>query len=362
MSDKTKYIVNTITFFVILIGILLLNVIIPDNEISVSERRYLRTFPTVSLSAIFDSSFMDDFDKYVTDQFVFRDTFRKLKAHMELDVLRKKDNNDLFVRNGMIFENFHQLNERGVRLTADRMNSVYNLHLQGMNVFYTIIPDKNFYLEGNHLSIDYNRLISIMNDNVENMQYIDIFDTLSLDSFYRTDIHWRQEKLFDTARRIGEFMNFNVTDNFTRRHINNFRGSYFGQLPRWGLRPDTLIYLTNDITKNAIVYNHETSTYSSVYNLDMINNVDMYDIFLSGAVAILDITNPLAKSDRELIIFRDSFASSFTPLILEDFRKVTLIDLRYVDSRFLDKFVTFENQDVLFMYGVNIINNGVVLR
>jgi len=362
MSDKVKHIINSVLFFTIFAVVFFLNVVLPDDEISASERRRLRQFPELTLENVLSAEFQENFDLYVVDQFIFRDTFRLIKGHFELDVLRQMDNNNLFVRDGFIFSMLYPLNERGVTSAANRMNSVYDLWLIDMNVFYTIIPDKNFYLNTRHLRIDYEQLVTIMNSTVRNMQYIDIFDTLTLNSFYRTDIHWRQEKLDPTVKRIADYMDFSLFNLFEEKSIPNFRGSYFGQLPRIGLRPDTLTYLTNDILESATVFHHETNTYSNIYNLDMVDNVDMYDIFLSGPTAVLDIHNPNSRTDRELIIFRDSFGSSIIPLMIQDFRKITVVDLRYVDSRILDQFIEFNNQDVIFMLSVNILNNGHVLR
>ena len=84
-----------------------------------------------------------------------------------------------------------------------------------------------------------------------------------------------------------------------------------------------------------------------------------YDVFLSGARAVLRIENPNAKTDRELIVFRDSFSSSMIPLLVEDYATVTLVDIRYVPARMLDQYVTFDGQDVLFMYSTLVLNSVV---
>lgn len=38
------------------------------------------------------------------------------------------------------------------------------------------------------------------------MPYIDLTDLLSLDDYYRTDSHWRQEKILPVAQRLAETM------------------------------------------------------------------------------------------------------------------------------------------------------------
>ena len=45
------------------------------------------------------------------------------------------------------------------------------------------------------------------------------------------------------------------------------------------------------------------------------------------------IYNENSFNDKELIIFRDSFASSLTPLLIKYYSKITLIDNRYIDIK-----------------------------
>ena len=90
--------------------------------------------------------------------------------------------------------------------------------------------------------------------------------------------------------------------------------------------------------------------------------MDGYDVFLHGAQAVLTVENPLAQTDRELIVFRDSFGSALTPLLLDAYQTVTLVDIRYVNSNFLDRFVDFHGQDVLILYSTPLINGAAVLQ
>ena len=71
-------------------------------------------------------------------------------------------------------------------------------------------------------------------------------------------------------------------------------------------------------------------------------------MFLSGPLSLVTIENPKCTSGKELIIFRDSFASSIAPLLAEGYTKITLADIRYLRSDFLDRFIAFKDQDVLF--------------
>ena len=85
-------------------------------------------------------------------------------------------------------------------------------------------------------------------------------------------------------------------------------------------------------------------------------------MYLSGAQALLRIENPHAETDRELVIFRDSFGSSLAPLLTRGYKTVTLVDIRYISSQLLGQFLTFRNQDVLFAYSALILNNSATLK
>lgn len=84
--------------------------------------------------------------------------------------------------------------------------------------------------------------------------------------------------------------------------------------------------------------------------------------FLSGSKALLTITNPAAKTDQELVVFRDSFASSLTPLLAGAYAKITLVDIRYLQPERLGTWLTFDTQDVLFLYSAPVLNSSETIR
>ena len=96
--------------------------------------------------------------------------------------------------------------------------------------------------------------------------------------------------------------------------------------------------------------------------MDKLTSRDLYDVFLSGPQSLLEIKNPNAKTDRELIVFRDSFGRSLAPLLVQDYAKVTVVDIRYLPSAAVSQFVEFSGQDVLFAYSTLILNTGSALK
>jgi len=360
----------TFTFLIFLLSMLVLNIIVPDKNLSESERRKLEEFPLLTSETLFNREFFNKFEKYELDHMIFRDKFRSVKAITEFSVFNKHDNNHIFIKNGYVFKMEYPYNQNYVYDMSKKMNEIYDTYLNGMNVYYSIIPDKNYFIKDNdkHLFINYDDMISILNDEVKDMEYINIFDCLSLDDYYKTDIHWKQENLGKVISDIGEKMHFSndFNDNvFEKKVFSPFYGSYYGQaaLP---VKPDVLTYLTNDSIENAIVDNYEYTgddrSSQKVYAIDRFGSIDSYNVFLSGATPFIEIENPKNNSGKELIIFRDSYASSLAPLLLSEYSKITLIDLRYVSFKMLDELVDFENQDVLFLFNTMVVNNSNILK
>ena len=361
MNDKIKDIVVTIIFLFTIISLFLINVIKEDTDISVAERRKLATMPELTTKSLFDGTYFKKFDSYVTDQFVERDAFRKIKIDIELST--KGEYNNLYLYDDYIIEEIFPLNSNSINNLTNKINYIKDTYLNdNSNIYYTIIPDKNYFVNNGNLKLDYNKLQDMMKSNLTNLNYINIFDKLTLDNYYKTDTHWKEEDLFNVANTIANQMNFDITNNNNVVNtITTFKGSYAGRLSVTK-DIDTIKTISNPSTLNSSVYNYETKKYTDIYDYTKINSLDKYDIYLSGAVPIIDITNNNTSSDKELIVFRDSYGSSLIPLLIEGYKKITVIDIRYISSKILNKYIDFNDQDVLFMYSILTINNSFSIR
>ena len=367
MKNHVKNIVVTVCFMTTIFGFMLANILVPDKEISYSERRTLAKTPSYSAEKLLKGKFFEAYEKYFLDQFVFRDNLRGLKAFTSFNILNKKDNNSIYIVDGSIYKIEYPLKEKAIINAAKKFNEVYDKYLQGMKVSYGIIPDKNYFTAADHgyLSMDYEKLLKILEENVHNMNYIDVFHSLELEDYYKTDIHWSQNRIKKIADKLLKEMrkyDYVSDTQYNEKSLYPFYGSYYGQAAL-SIKPDTLVYLTNEMLENAVVYDHIDKTYSKVYMTEKFGTVDSYDFFLSGAKSVLTVTNPAATTDKELIIFRDSFGSSIAPLLLQGYSKITLIDLRYIGTDLLGGYVDFsKDQDVLFLYNTLILNNSYMLK
>ena len=336
------------------------------EEMSESERRKLAQFPELSAKTVFDGKFMTKFEDYTLDQFPLRDSFRQMKALFSYKVLGQKDNNGIYLADGYAAKMEYPLNENSIRGALDKFQTIYDKYLtESQNIVFSVVPDKSYYLAQDHgyLAMDYEKLFEMV-QTLPWAKYQDLTESLTLSDYYYTDTHWRQEKSMKAAQTLAQALGVEGPNeaDFTQVALERpFYGVYYGQaaLP---MASETLYYLESEVLSSAVVKNFENGKTGGIYNMDKAAGKDPYDMFLSGPVAILEITNPLAETDRELIVFRDSFGSSLVPLLVQDYAKITLIDTRYVVTDYVGKFVDFHGQDVLMLYSPLVLNNSTMLK
>ena len=366
MTRKILNRVTVILLALIIFGGTFLFVLIPDKDHSSAERRPLKQFPELTTESVFSGRFMSNFESYTQDQFPGREFFRSIKAFVSLNIFQRQDNNGVYSADGHLSTIDYPLNKDSLSWAAGRIENVQKLYLNdsGCNVFFSIIPDKNCFLaeKNGYPAYDYEELVSFMKDSTDGMEYVDIFPLLSLDSYYLTDSHWKQEEIVPVAEKLLESMGAGKMDAHTVNTAEgDFRGVYAGQfaLPT---KAEKNRYLTNEVTDNFKVFDGENGKEIPLYDMEAALGEDPYEIFVGGPLSLVTIDNPTAENDRELIVFRDSFGSSIAPLLAEGYSKVTLVDIRYIRSDFLKDHISFENQDVLFLYSTSVLNNSEMLK
>ena len=67
---------------------------------------------------------------------------------------------------------------------------------------------------------------------------------------------------------------------------------------------------------------------------------------------MVTVENPAAKSEKSLLVIKDSYAHSLVPFLSKEYRKITMIDLRYINMDFQSMAPLDEYDQLLFMYNV----------
>ena len=357
MNNKVKNIVLSIIFITFLFTFMIVNIVKKDDDISYSERRKLQKMPKITYDSVINGTYFNTLDKYTTDQFILRDNFRKIK--IDIDLLTKNNYNKLYLYKDYIIEETYPLNKESVINVTNKINNIKRTYLnETNNRYYSIVPDKNYFVNDDNLKIDYDELKNIMNSNLD-IKYIDIFNELSLEDYYKTDTHWREERLFKVVNKLSKEMNFNIDNNYSFKRISDFNGTYSSRIVKEDIKDE--IYILDNVN-DMNVYNYETNGYEKVYDLTKLNSFDKYNVYLSGSVSLLKIESVNTSSNKELIVFRDSYGSSLIPLMMNGYKSITVVDIRYISSSMLSNYIDFNNKDILFLYSTLLINDSFTLK
>ncbi len=365
MKKNIKDTVTAVGFVAVLVLVLIINIALPDDDVSEAERRPLEQLPKLEAESVLEGDYFEELEDYALDQFVLRDPLRTVKSAVRLGVFRQLENNDLFIRDGGIFKLSSQLNTEAVSANCGKLMAAAQSVWPEADMYYTIVPEKNACLpDGVYPGFDRATFGQVVSEGFAGARKIDISDLLTLDDYYLTDPHWRQENIVDVADRILEAMGSpaNEPGSLTEQSAIEFYGTYHGQLPL-PVKKDVIRYMTSEKIDTATAYNYETGRTGGVYNEAKLSAMDPYDFYLEGACALLRVENPSGQEGKELVVFRDSFGSSIAPLLLSDYSAVTLVDIRYVMASLLGEYLTpAADTDVLFLFSETILNNNGVFR
>ncbi len=347
-------------FCLIIASLMLAHIILPDKDISESERRHLASLPKLSANSLLDGVYMQNIEKYLSDQFPIREGFRGVTSVSEL-AFGRLDVNGIYSHKGYLASLDYEYEYSAVEKTADKLN--YAADKFGGNYYAAVIPQKDYYInDGVHPVLDYNKLNETF-FSISKASEIDISPCLVLEDYYHSDSHWRQEKLPSHAQKIVTEMGYSAPDiEYTENTISGFNGVYAGQSAVW-LDSEDMVYLTWD-GSDSVKVSAVGGECNALYMVDKAEtSIDMYDVFLGGAIPLIFLENENAVNDATIIVFRDSFGSSMIPLLSPYFKNIVAVDFRYVT---LDNAVRicsdYKADAVLSMLSTGVIKNGEMLK
>lgn len=361
MNMKKTLQITVIAVFIGFIALFfILNTVMPDREFSPRENRYLQKMPVFTIDALVSGSFTDKFEKYTTDQFVFRDTWIALKARSEL-FSGKQENNDVFYcgdgvlisrysmpEKDVIEENVGFLNQLTEKISAD--------------VYFALIPGasevQSFRLPENAPTDSQKDVIDAAY-SLSNARNIDILtflnDHRSEYIFYRTDHHWTSLGAFygyEALRNAWGLESVSLSDYQRKTVSDNFYGTAFSSSGFTWVSPDSMETFVDDDGSAVITnYNSAQPEETPLYDVSFLGEKDKYAFFLGGNTPRLSIETGQAGKPR-LCIIRDSYTDCLLPFLLSDFSRIDLLDLRYFKDP-VSSYINSEGFDaVLVIYSV----------
>jgi len=226
-----RAIISAVVFIIFISVFFVFNLVVPAPGILKAERRIPARLPDLSLNSILSGNFTNRLDNYVTDRFIFRDTFRRISSFIVLDLFMQTDKSGLYVDSYGVGK-FKQIDQASIELVSDKIKTVAGF-LDGVNIYYSFIPDKSVYSNRVFPGFDSELTARLMSERLDSdeFSFVDLTDVLSAESFYRTDLHWDQVMIKGVVDKLGECMGYDVDFcAFSGEYAGEFHGAYAGQL------------------------------------------------------------------------------------------------------------------------------------
>jgi hypothetical protein len=213
MKNRVSDILIIALFIAFVGGICAAQALLPDGAVSAAERRKLAQAPEFSVQAVFSGKFAEDAEKYLADQFPLRQQFRTLKAAWQFGVFRAKDNDGVYIAGNSVYSLAKPLEEAQTEALISNTNAVYKKYLSGLKTYFAAVPDKS---RGEaekygYPEVDHEALDRLLKDGLDaGIKYLGFSPCagLTADDYYRTDLHWRQERLQPVLDALGAAMDF----------------------------------------------------------------------------------------------------------------------------------------------------------
>lgn len=274
---------------------------------------------------------------------------------------------DVYVYQGYAVTTEAGYDQKSLDYAARKFRQIYDSYLTGNDghIYLSVVPDKGSFTEPpeGYTPASAQETAEALLAQLDFVQYVDIAPGLTLEDYYRTDPHWRQECLITTAQTLAQAMDVPLAGDFQENAIDTpFYGAYAGKSNET-LMADTLRYLTGEVPDACTVYDYETERQETLYDLSAVETDTPYDLYLQGSRSLLRIDSPLAATDKTLVVFRDSFGSSLIPLLTESYRTIYAVDIRYLSSQMVGRFLSFDgSEDVLFLYSTMVLQNSRTMK
>lgn len=344
-----------------------------ERPFSENENRYLSVFPELSLESYKNKKFMDGFDTWLSDRFYGREEWIAMKNSVD-KALGKTENNGVFVKNNMMMQIWKGYDEQIYKKNLNAINNFINNNSE-IPCYFMLAPNAQEIYKENvppfaEIGNQKDFIDKFYSDLNTNAVPIDIYSVLkeNKDSYiyYRTDHHWTSYGAFLAYTRAADILGYNSSgyDDFDIEHASDsFQGTLFSKTLDFGVTPDTMDYYIlkeNEPQVKVSVFKEfniktgriEYDVYDSLYFREFLDVKDKYASFLGQNSPLVTVENPAAKTDKSLLIIKDSYAHALVPFLSKEYKKITMIDLRYINTDFRVMAPLKDYDQLLFMFNV----------
>lgn len=352
-------------FIILLFLVMIINVIVPDQEESELENRALEQRPRFNLTTILSGDFMEQWEKYLSDQFAGRDTWRSLKVSLDRLGGARKENDIYIGKDGQLMEDIEVPDDGRLEANLTAIRDFAETY-EDIPVTMMLVPDAACILNDSLPAFarveDQRQMFSMaerkLGDTVNWVDTVSILNNHKSEKlYYKTDHHWTTQGAFyvfqDAAETLGiegdvsdDFVSYTVTDSFNGV-LAASSGVGLDEMEQIDIYAPT--GGDDDVVVNYVDEGRKTT---SLYDSSKLETRDKYGVFLGGNTSVVDIRT-VSTSQKRLLVVKDSFADCFIPFLAPYYREIVVVDPRYYSGTMQDIMDSYRITDALILYSGN---------
>ena len=366
----------TISFLAFICVFAFGSVIAKDRDFSDMENRNLTKFPEITGETIVSGEFTEDFEKYMSDQIIFKDFLVKLKVIENLALNQKYINGVYFAEDMLIQDYQNPYNQLGTNVSYVNEFAETNSDL---NCTWLLIPNACYVYEDRLPSYascyDQSEVLAYIYGSVsDEIAVTDCFDELMANKdkyiYYKTDHHWTMQGAYIGYESYCEFVgiedsyefanntDFDLSDAYDIEVASDeFYGTLYSSAPTFSAEPDEVLFYHNPDGEYTVDYLDEGWMSDSLYNYENLEIKDKYTTYLDGNHSIIKITSNAVSGDNgKLLVVKDSYAHSFLPLLADNYSEIIVVDLRYYHESVSELAKENGIENVLFINNIEFLS------
>lgn len=352
-------------FILILFVFMVINIAVPDREMSEKENRMLAERPSLTMGTVMNGDFMEQWENYQSDQFAGRDFWRGVKVFLDRLGGARMENGVYIGKGGQLLEEIEVpddgQSEANLSAIADFAEKYPDIQTSVM-----LVPDAACILSDSLPAFagveDQRQLLGVAEQRLgDSVNWIDAVSVLnnhvSDKLYYKTDHHWTTLAAFYVFRESAASLGIDgeVGDNFASYTISNDFNGVLAAKSGVGLsEKETIdIYAPTQGDDDVVVsYVDEGRKTTSLYDSSKLETRDQYGVFLGGNSSVIDIKT-VSPEKKRLLVIKDSFANCFIPFLAPYYREIVVVDPRYYSGTIGDIMDVYRITDALVLYSGN---------
>lgn len=354
---------NTIFFVTLICSVLLVfmaaDFLREDRLYSPAENRVLAQKPEFTLKTLLSGTYTEDYEAYVTDQFVGRDKWIGIKTGVDI-LLQKRDIGGVYLgREGYLIEQHKEADYSGqteqkklelLQGLVERFDAKVmlvptadNILTDKLPLYADVYPQKTF--------------LEKVRNMVGEEHFIDVFSELEKHAeeqiYYRTDHHWTSlgayygyRAWWQATGRLPYHYKLNTMENVTEDFLGTLHSKI--NLP---LEGESIAIFPETRRRTPEINYDGIKTTDSYYEESYLQGKNKYGYFLDDNHGFVEIETGYQKK-ASLFIIKDSYANCVVPLLAPHFGRIYMVDLRYYRKGLLELIEQYRQEDteVLVLY------------